>query len=149
MPAASVILDMEVCFIPYCLISGNPASSICNRICSLSSSEKTLIGISAPLVNTFLFRSHCMLVVSNTFVKHKKDTSSERRSVTSVYSVFFSGSCANIIAIKIRPQPRSSFAPRLCFRMIQPASTEKTDSRLNSMDATVGFMPFCPTICRV
>ena len=31
-------------------------------------------------------------------------------------------------------------------RMIQPAMTENTDSRLMIMDATVGFNPFCPTI---
>ena len=89
-----------------------------------------------------------MLVHSNLFVKHKKDASLKKKRLC-VYSFFFSGSCASIIAIKMSPHPSSSFAPRLCFRMIQPARTEKTDSRLNSIDATVGFMPFCPTICKV
>ena len=31
----------------------------------------------------------------------------------------------------------------------QPARTEKTDSRLISREAVVGFNPFCPMICRV
>ena len=31
-------------------------------------------------------------------------------------------------------------------RMIQPAMTENTDSRLMIIEATVGFSPFCPTI---
>ena len=34
-------------------------------------------------------------------------------------------------------------------RITQPASTENTDSRLNSRDATVGSVFFCATICKV
>ena len=33
--------------------------------------------------------------------------------------------------------------------MIQPASTEKQDSRLKISDATAGFTFFCPSICNV
>ena len=45
--------------------------------------------------------------------------------------------------------PKSSLGDKVSPRITQPASTENTDSRLNSRDATVGSVFFCATICKV
>lgn len=56
------------------------------------------------------------------------------------------GICARSIAANISPHPASCLTPIRSPRMIQPAMTENTDSRLMIIEATVGFSPFCPTI---
>ena len=61
----------------------------------------------------------------------------------------FCGSCARMIAPNIRTQPKISRLLKCCPRIIHPASTEIQDSRLRIREATVGFMFFWPTICRV
>ena len=60
-----------------------------------------------------------------------------------------SGSCARITAANTRAHPKSSLGDKVSPRITQPASTENTDSRLNSRDATVGSVFFCATICKV
>lgn len=64
-------------------------------------------------------------------------------------SLFFSGSCASMMAINMRTHPRISLDVRLSPRTTIPARTEITDSRLRIRDAIVGFMPFCPMIWSV
>ena len=46
-------------------------------------------------------------------------------------------------------QPKSSRVVRTSLRSTHPASTDTTLSRLMMRLATVGFMPRCPTTCRV
>ena len=65
------------------------------------------------------------------------------------FAVFFSGSCARIMAANMMTHPISSFKESFCPRSIQPASTEMQDSRERIREATVGFTFFWPTICRV
>lgn len=65
------------------------------------------------------------------------------------YSACFCGSCARMIAANMITHPRISFALNCCPRRTHPARTEMQDSRLRIRDATVGFMFFCPMICRV
>ena len=60
-----------------------------------------------------------------------------------------SGSWASTMAANISTQPNSSRADIAWPRMIHPAMTEITDSMLIMSDATVGFMPFWPMICKV
>ena len=60
-----------------------------------------------------------------------------------------SGSCARITDANTRAHPKSSLGDKVSPRITQPASTENTDSRLNSRDATVGSVFFCATICKV
>ena len=64
-------------------------------------------------------------------------------------SLFLSGNCAKIIATNIRTQPNNSFLLNVSCRIAHPANTDTTDSRLRIKDATVGFIPFWPTICKV
>ena len=59
------------------------------------------------------------------------------------------GSCAKMIAAKIRQQPSISFAFSFCPRINQPNTAENTASKLIIKDATVGLSPFCPMICNV
>ena len=65
------------------------------------------------------------------------------------YSACFCGSCARMIAANMITHPRISFALNCCPRRTHPARTEMQDSKLRIRDATVGFMFFCPMICRV
>ena len=62
---------------------------------------------------------------------------------------FPEGSCARMIAANISTHPDNSRGESFWFRRIQPASTEMQDSRLKIREATVGFISFCPMICRV
>ena len=54
-----------------------------------------------------------------------------------------------MIAANISTQPESSRTESACPNITQPAINEITDSRLRIKDATVGFMPRCPTIWSV
>lgn len=53
------------------------------------------------------------------------------------------------MAINIIPQPISSLGPIVSPNIIQPAITEKTDSKLIRREAIAGFRPSCPIICNV
>ena len=64
-------------------------------------------------------------------------------------SFLFPGSCARITAQKIRKQPAFSLPVKVCCNISQPASAEKTDSRLKIREAIVGLKSFCPKICKV
>lgn len=65
------------------------------------------------------------------------------------YAFAFSGSCARIIAANIKIQPTISLRLIVWFKSSQPASTEKTLSRLKIKEAIVGSIPLCPMICSV
>ena len=64
---------------------------------------------------------------------------------------FFTGNwiCARITAANITPQPMYSRTDICCLRMMAPAMTANTLSRLSRMVTTVGLEPFCARICRV
>ena len=90
------------------------------------------------------------------FFCNKKQKSEKLHSVESpflgcglIYDGCFCGSCARMIAANMITHPRISFALNCCPRRTHPARTEMQDSRLRIRDATVGFMFFCPMICRV
>ena len=53
------------------------------------------------------------------------------------------------IAIITIAHPINSLADNSCPNISHPAITEMVDSKLKIRDATVGFIPFWPTICNV
>ena len=73
----------------------------------------------------------------------------EKLSSANAYLFPFSGNCANIIATNIKTHPINSLLESVSCKSTHPASTEITDSILKIRDATVGFIPSCPTICSV
>ena len=66
-----------------------------------------------------------------------------------LYAFSFCGSWARIMAANMITQPVISLPLKCCPRITQPARTEIQDSRLRIRDATVGFIFFCPMICKV
>lgn len=54
-----------------------------------------------------------------------------------------------MIAANISTHPIISLPPSCSSSISHPVRTEKTDSRLIIMDASVGLSPFCPIICNV
>ena len=60
-----------------------------------------------------------------------------------------SGICANITDMKTNIQPMISLALSISPSISHPERAAKTDSRLITMDATVGSAVFCPIICNV
>ena len=59
------------------------------------------------------------------------------------------GICANTIATNISKHPNNSLVVNISCKKSQPARADTTDSKHKIKEATVGFMPFCPTICSV
>ena len=74
-----------------------------------------------------------------------------RSSGIFVYDFIFlpTGTCANRIAANISTHPIISLPPSCSSSISHPVRTEKTDSRLIIIDASVGLSPFCPIICNV
>ena len=59
------------------------------------------------------------------------------------------GICENIIAKNTIEQPKNSLEVITSSSIKYPARAAKTASKLKIKEATIGFVYFCPTICRV
>ena len=129
--------DVRIFSVPASLILGGEFAPYQHGYCISAAASADILGFVA-------YHDEEVVRISSDFFD-AIEIEIKKKRVNNIYfssTILFSGNCAKIIAPNISAHPESSFGESACPNITQPASIEKTDSKLKIRDATVGSASF-------